>query len=220
MRKAEGDTCEAGAHEMSDLQTIKLTDSLSIPCAFFDSKPVFPFSSQEIGKITTALVSAQAKFERAKKDRDNTFFKSSYADLASVMDACVSALVANGLAIVQPTVSVAGEVYLLTRLMHASGEWLQASFPLSTLDAVKSALLTSQPETTSGGLSATSDEKKKKQPGVQALGSEITYLRRYCLAALLGIAAEEDDDGDAAQQHQNSRPTPPRSNGLGSGGLR
>ena len=176
-----------------------------IPCAFFDEKPIFPVSSDELKELPAAFVAAQSAFERAKKDKDNPFFKSVYADLASVLDACTAALTKNGFAIIQPVVAVNGEAYLLTRLIHKSGEWLQSSVPLTTLDSIKNTV--AEAPTSSAGLGV---GEKKKSPGVQALGSEITYMRRYCLSSLLGIAADDDDDGNAAtavqQQHQKSAP--------------
>lgn len=181
---------------------------IKVPCAFFDGKPVFPAFSAELNILSAALVTAQAKFGRAKKERDNTFFKSAYADLSSVLDACMPALAEAGFSVIQPVVAVAGEAYLITRLLHKSGEWLQASFPLTTLDSIKN-VSSAPPEPASAGLGTGGEEgKKKKAPGVQALGSEITYMRRYCLASLVCIAADDDDDGNAAQQHQQSRPAP------------
>ena len=184
-----------------------------VPCAFFDDKPIFAVSSDELKELPAAFVTAQGAFERAKKDKDNPFFKSVYADLSSVLDACADALTKNGFALVQPIVTVNGEAYLLTRLLHKSGEWLQSSVPLTTLDAIKT-MAAEAPIPTA--LGAGGDEgKKKKTPGVQALGSEITYMRRYCLSSLLGIAADDDDDGNAtnAVQQQHQKPAP--SKGLG-----
>lgn len=60
---------------------------------------------------------------------------------------------------------------LVTLLMHSSGQWLKSSLPLSCMGA---------------------------KP--QDLGSEITYLRRYALTSILGISADDDDDGAIAQQ--------------------
>ena len=195
--------------ELSEMvePTTRLTiaQGVNIPCAFFDEKPIFPVSSDELKELPAAFVAAQSAFERAKKDKDNPFFKSVYADLASVLDACTAALTKNGFAIIQPVVAVNGEAYLLTRLIHKSGEWLQSSVPLTTLDSIKNTA--SEAPAPSAGLGV---GDKKKSPGVQALGSEITYMRRYCLSSLLGIAADDDDDGNAAtavqQQHQKSAP--------------
>ena len=198
--------------ELSEMAepTARLTtvQGVNIPCAFFDEKPIFAVSSDELKELPAAFVAAQSAFERAKKDKDNPFFKSVYAELASVLDACTAALTKNGFAIIQPVVAVNGEAYLLTRLIHKSGEWLQSSVPLTTLDSIKNTV--ADTPAPSAGLGVGDEGKKKKSPGVQALGSEITYMRRYCLSSLLGIAADDDDDGNAAiavqQQHQKSAP--------------
>ena len=130
--------------------TARLTtvQGVNIPCAFFDEKPIFAVSSEELKELPAAFVAAQSAFERAKKDKDNPFFKSVYADLASVLDACTAALTKNGFAIIQPVVAVNGEAYLLTRLIHKSGEWLQSSVPLTTLDSIKNTVGNSEHQST------------------------------------------------------------------------
>lgn len=126
-------------------------------------------TSSEIGELAAALAVAQGEIKGAIKDAENPYFKSSYADLASVWDACRSALSKNGLAVVQTTTDCEfGKIRLVTRLIHKSGQW------------IKSALLL-----------------KPMKDDPQALGSAITYGRRYSLAAMVGVAPE-DDDGNAA----------------------
>jgi hypothetical protein len=126
--------------------------------------------SAEIGELAKALVKVQATIKPAIKDSSNPFFKSQYADLTSVWDACAEALAANGLSVLQigepsPAANVAS---LTTILMHVSGQWVSGTMdaPLTKQDA-------------------------------QAVGSCITYLRRYGLAAIVGIRTT-DDDGAAA----------------------
>lgn len=128
--------------------------------------------SESIGKLAEALAKAQGAIEGAKKDSKNPFFKSSYADLASVWEACRKPLSENGLAVVQvPLVNMGEEAVLLqTMITHSSGEWI-------------SGIMSMKPT--------------KTDP--QAIGSTLTYLRRYCLSAFVGIAPE-DDDGNAASQ--------------------
>lgn len=127
--------------------------------------------SETIGKLAEALAKAQGAIEGAKKDSQNPFFKSSYADLASVWDACRKPLSDNGLAVVQiPLVGMGEDVLLQTVIAHSSGEWI------------------------SGVMSM-----KPTKTDPQAIGSTLTYLRRYCLSAFAGIAPE-DDDGNAASE--------------------
>ncbi|HLA29269.1 MAG TPA: ERF family protein [Syntrophales bacterium] len=127
--------------------------------------------SETIGKLADALAKAQGIMEGAVKDSQNPFFKSSYADLASVWDACRKPLANNGLSVVQ-TADFLPEhpemVCIDTTLCHSSGEWMRGR-------------LVARPV--------------KSDP--QAIGSCITYLRRYSLQSIVGIAPE-DDDGNAA----------------------
>jgi hypothetical protein len=125
--------------------------------------------SESIGKLAEALAKAQGAIEGAKKDQANPFFRSKYADLSSVWEACRKPLSDNGLSIVQTTYGDDPErVSVETMLIHSSGEWMYSR-------------LTMRPT--------------KSDP--QGIGSCITYARRYSLAAMVGVAPE-DDDGNAA----------------------
>lgn len=133
--------------------------------------------SPSIAKLTTALVQVQATVEGAVKGRVNPAFKSKYADLTSVWEACREQLVGNGLTVVQfPGEMVDNRMTLTTQLSHESGEWMRAtlSIPLTKADA-------------------------------QGYGSAITYARRYALAAVVGVCPE-DDDGNAASQRGPQKP--------------
>jgi len=127
-------------------------------------------AAETIGTLAAALAKAQAAIKGASKDTTNPHFKSKYADLASVWDACRKPLSDNGLSVVQFTQLYGEDRYpvLVTRLLHASGESVEGVTPL---------------------LMAKQD--------MQALGSALTYARRYGLAAIVGVAPE-DDDGNAA----------------------
>lgn len=125
--------------------------------------------SESIKELATALSKAQGAMKGAVKDAANPFFKSKYADLASVWDACRSALEKNGLSVAQGlATSEQGKVRVTTLLMHTSGEWLESECEATPV---------------------------KQDP--QGFGSASTYLRRYGLQAMVGIAPE-DDDGEAA----------------------
>lgn len=125
--------------------------------------------STSIGALAAALAKAQGAMKAAHKDANNPFFKSKYADLSSVWEACRAALAANGLAVCQITDGTADALSLTTTLLHASGEWLSGTYPIKPV---------------------------KNDP--QGVGSAITYARRYALAAMVGVVAD-DDDGEAAQ---------------------
>ena len=126
--------------------------------------------SDDIKELATALAKAQGQMVAAKKDAANPFYKSKYADLASIVDAVKKPLSDNGLSYAQLTdVDEAGSVYLETILMHTSGQWLSGRLRMPVA--------------------------KPNDP--QAMGSAVTYARRYALQSLLGVPAE-DDDGNAA----------------------
>jgi hypothetical protein len=137
-------------------------------------------TSATIGAIAGAIVAVQSAIKPAEKDATNPAFRSKYATLLSVWDSCREALGKAGVAVVQtPTAAPAGHAALATMLIHAkSGEWIR--------DTVTSPIAKQDP---------------------QGVGSAITYLRRYSLAAALGIVADEDDDA-AAASHKPGAPTP------------
>ena len=129
--------------------------------------------SPTIGALAAALAKAQKHIKGALKDSTNPFYKSSYADLASVQDAIRDPLSDNELAVVQGASSEAARVTVTTLIAHSSGEWISSS------------------------LSATA-----KDESPQSLGSCVSYLRRYGISSLVGVA-QVDDDGESAQH----RPT-------------
>ena len=133
-----------------------------------------PTQSDQIGKLAEALSKAQSSMTEAKEDSKNPFFKSNYADLTSIWRACKDSLSTNGLAISQVTGFMEGQLFLVTTLIHSSGEWMKGYYPLYL---------------------------SKQDP--QAVGSAITYARRYALAAIVGVCKEgEDDDAEKAQDRK------------------
>ncbi len=133
--------------------------------------PVLPTQSPTIGKLAEALAKAQGSMTTAKKDSDNPFFGSRYADLAACWEVCREPLARNGLAIIQTTAPTTdGTVRVVSTLAHTSGEWIRGELAVKPV---------------------------KADP--QGIGSALTYARRYGLCSLVGIVADEDDDGEAAQ---------------------
>lgn len=126
--------------------------------------------SESIAGLAAALAKAQGAMKGAVKDSANPFFKSKYADLASVVEAIRVAFASNGLSYIQTVEpSDKDEVRVETTILHSSGEWISCgvlSLPVSKSDA-------------------------------QGYGSALTYARRYSLSAATGVAPE-DDDGNAA----------------------
>lgn len=146
--------------------------------------------SQEIEKLATALVKAQSEIRGAVKNSSNPFFKSPYANLQAVWDECREPLTKNGLAIIQSTTIHNEQMALETILLHTSGQYLSGIYLL-----------------------------KPTKDDPQAMGSAISYARRYALAAMVGIY-QKDDDGNIASEkghedtgHQpmpiSSHPLPP-----------
>jgi hypothetical protein len=152
--------------------------------------------SEQINELAAALSKAQSKITGALKDSANPFFKSKYADLASCWDAAREHLTANGLSVVQGTMSgepvtirwettnersgevtkysaATHEIVITGVLMHSSGQWIKSGVALIPRDA-----------------------------SPQGIGSCITYGRRYLLSCLIGIA-QVDDDGNAASGKSN-----------------
>ena len=121
-------------------------------------------ASESINELASALCAAQSQMGGAVKDSANPFFKSSYADLTSVIKAIKQPFADNGLSYTQFPVSNENGVGVSTRLMHISGQWLEMEYTLPTV---------------------------KKDP--QASGSAISYARRYALQSIAGIPTAEDD---------------------------
>lgn len=134
--------------------------------------------SEHINEIAAALSKAQAVIAGAVKDKTNPHFRSAYADLASVWDACRKPLTDNGLSVAQTAATDEGRVCVTTLLMHASGQWISDTLAM---------------------------RPTKDDP--QGVGSCITYARRYALAAIVGVSPE-DDDGNAASETPKTGPVP------------
>lgn len=133
--------------------------------------------SPSIGKLVEALAKAQAKFDPVLKDSDNPAYRSKYADLATVIDATRPHLAAENLAILQMPHARFGtedakELTLTTMLAHSSGEWISSDLTLPAM--------------------------MRERFDAQSVGSAITYARRYALAAMTGVAQEDDDGNKAA----------------------
>jgi hypothetical protein len=124
----------------------------------------------ECDQLAVALAAAQAAMGNAVFNRINPHFRSKYADLAAIRDATIPALTKNGLAIVQyTTVTPEGDKVLL----HTR---LMHKSGQSVESSYPIALGTPQ-----------------------AMGSALTYAKRYCWSAMCGIAADDDDDANAAE---------------------
>jgi len=141
--------------------------------------------SDSITEIAKALCKTQATVEAVKKDANNPFFKSKYADLASIWHAIREALTSNGLSVLQEPSTEGNKVRITTTLIHTSGEYVRSMLEVVAV---------------------------KVDP--QGIGSAITYARRYALGSIVGIAPEDDDGnaasggGDKQTKQNNNRPEP------------
>lgn len=151
-------------------------------------------SSPDISALVGGLAQAQLAFAAIDKNQTADVqsrregarsYKYNYADLASVLAAVRPALASNGIALLQAPFARVGSIAVTTLIAHTSGQWIRNDLAMR-LDATDP----------------------------QALGSAITYLRRYALQALLGVAPEDDDDGagasskPAVQQPQRASAVP------------
>jgi len=132
-------------------------------------------TSEQTGELAAALAKAQGEMGAATKDAANPFFKSRYADLSSIIEASRGALTKNGIAVIQVPSSEGARVTVATRLLHASGQWIEGEVSATAKDATP-----------------------------QSVGSSITYLRRYALQSFVGVATA-DDDGESAQPERSAK---------------
>ena len=142
--------------------------------------------SERLDELFSSLAKAQAEIDIAKTDAINPFYKSRYADLASVVKASRKSLTENNLSVIQRILTNDnGSMCLYTRLCHASGQWIESKMPINP-----------------------------NKNDIQSIGSYITYLKRYNYAAIVGVVtSDEDDDAESAMKDKR-KPTSQRSNDL------
>lgn len=129
--------------------------------------------------LSQALVKFQSQLKPVNKDSENPFFKSSYADLSSILQAVMPLLSANGLALIQPMKVQDGHTILITKLIHESGETIESEMILPP------------------------------HADPQKYGSLISYYKRYQLQALLGVSTkDEDDDANYVSSPATKAPAP------------
>ena len=125
-------------------------------------------TSESTKELTTALITFHEEVNNIPKTASNPFFKSKYVPLEKILTAIREPLKTANLSFVQFPEDEGG---LTTRLMHTSGEWIEATYYM-----------------------------KPTKPDPQGYGSVITYQRRYALSAILGLNTDEDDDGNKASE--------------------
>ena len=131
--------------------------------------------SESIAKLAAALMVFQSEVKDPARDGENPHFRSKYVQIDGLLAAVRPILSQHGLSVIQSTGGDGQNVTITTMILHTSGEWLETD-PLTL---------------------------KAQQATPQGAGSAITYGRRYSLSAALGVAWDDDDDGNAAS-------TPPK----------
>lgn len=139
-------------------------------------------TSEQIGEFSAALAAAQAELKNPLKNREVTVtprkrqdgsqpppYKFKYATFDAILEMARPILGKHSIAIVQTVANQGDVIMVTTRLMHSSGQWVE--------DVI-------------GG--------KVENVGLQGMGAAISYLKRYALTAMLGVAADDDDDGNSA----------------------
>lgn len=133
--------------------------------------PEDPYESSQINEYATALAKAQGEFPAVVKNNQNPYFKSSYADLGSIIEIIFPILAKHGLSVqVGKKYLKDGSCMLHTRVRHSSGQWAEDRTRLVP---------------------------PKNDP--QSFGSTLSYMARYSVVNFLGIALkDEDDDAEVA----------------------
>lgn len=140
-------------------------------------------TSTEIDQVAKALSIAQGEIKPASKSTVNPFFKSTYSTLAQVWEVIRDPLCKNNLTVLQDVLSSDHGISIVTRVCHASGQWVEfgpLEIPLNKKDA-------------------------------QAVGSAVSYGKRYALSAAIGVVSEtDDDDGERAMNRQQEKKQEPK----------
>ena len=134
-------------------------------------------TSDAINELAAALAKAQGEIQNPVKNRVNPHFKSRYADIADGLDVIRPTLSKHAIAFVQATELVDDMVILRTRMIHSSGQWLESTYPVGRF--VKH----------------------------QELGASLTYAKRQALFSIVGVAGDDDDDGNSATASPGARKT-------------
>lgn len=148
----------------------KLSDGVHLALKRLEPKKE-SYRSEHINELATALAKAQGEYKVAGKNKSNPFFKSTYADLESVIEASRPALSKYGLSVVQNIIDCEeGQKILHTILLHNSGQYIESRVRI---------------------VPAKND--------VQSISSTVTYAKRMAYASLCGVVTgDEDDDGEEA----------------------
>lgn len=127
---------------------------------------VYVEQSDGVHELFAALAVAQGQIDAIPKKHKSHFGE--YADLSDIRKGTHKQLAANGLCVLQTLSVLDGELLLVTKLAHKSGQWISSVVPI------------------------------KQGANPQQTSAYTTYMRRMSLSALLGLATDVDDDGEQA----------------------
>jgi len=182
--KEQGQTLELTHNklELSDARLAGVERSIALLSLALDELRETPAEHDRI-ELYTALAKAQEEITNADKNVDNEFTKKKYADLASTMDAVREPLAKNGLVIIQVNATrkeildyddLSSAIGMKTTMAHISGQTI---------------------------VDITTMSPPKLDP--QGIGSCRTYIRRYAVLAMCGIAGAADDDAEGTKLDPN-----------------
>lgn len=143
-------------------------------------------TSESRTKLFAAMVKANAEIKAVSFDSTNPYYKSQYASLGAVLDVIKPIYAEHGLSIIQNPTSDLGGIGIENIIIHESGEYITNSITL--------------------------DLGEQKKPA-EAAGIAISYLRRYSLASITGLYAEQDTDGDLDGYKGTTKAKPNPENG-------
>lgn len=125
--------------------------------------------SAEINKLAEALSKFQGKIKNPPFDSVNEHYGQKYASLAVTLDTVRPVLSEFGLSIIQLTIDDDVKYGCVTRLQHNSGQYIETTLLL-----------------------------KPDRTNPHGAGSALTYAKKYSLLGILGVAGDEEDDGNSA----------------------
>ena len=137
-------------------------------------------TSEQCDQLFTALAAAQGELGPAIKNANNPAFSSKYADLGANLEEAYKVFPKHGISVTQIPVRIDDRIGMVTILGHKSGQWIKADGP----------------------------SMAPMKAGPHAVGSVITYLRRYMLGSMLGLWAEDDDANTAQGVKTSAEPLP------------
>ena len=140
-------------------------------------------SSDAVDQLIVAMVKFSADCPPVLKDRDNSVYRSKYADLGTILKVITPVLSVNGLVCIQMPYTEGDAGYLRTTICHVSGQFMASSMKLEPQKQV---------------LYKEADGTLVRTVTPQSWGSAITYARRYGISAMLSLCVDDDDDGNAA----------------------